>query len=83
MNADEVFLKLKEILVEDLGLLGDEVTLGGSFEKDLGLDSLDCVEIRMSVEEEFGIEIDDDEADTVRTVEDAVKLIVEKLEGGR
>ncbi|MEM7481625.1 MAG: acyl carrier protein [Acidobacteriota bacterium] len=67
--------KVKGIIVEQLGVESDEVTTGASFTDDLGADSLDIVELVMAFEEEFGIEIPDEEAEKIATVEDAVKYI--------
>ena len=69
--ADQV----KKIIVEQLGVDEDEVTPDASFVDDLGADSLDTVELVMAFEEEFGIEIPDDAAESIVTVGDAVKYI--------
>jgi len=70
--------KVKSIIVEQLGVDEDEVTLDASFTDDLGADSLDIVELVMAFEEEFGIEIPDDAAESIQTFGDAVKFITEK-----
>ena len=67
--------RVKSIVVENLGVEADKVTEAASFIDDLGADSLDTVELVMAFEEEFGIEIPDDAADTILTVADAVKFI--------
>ena len=67
--------KVKSIIVEQLGVDEEEVTPDASFVDDLGADSLDTVELVMAFEEEFGIEIPDDAAETIQTVGDAVKFI--------
>ena len=67
--------RVKKIVVEHLGVDADKVTEGASFIDDLGADSLDTVELVMAFEEEFGVEIPDDAADTNLTVGDAVKFI--------
>lgn len=67
--------RVKSIVVEHLGVEGDKVIEGASFIDDLGADSLDTVELVMAFEEEFGIEIPDDAAETILTVADAVKFI--------
>jgi acyl carrier protein len=67
--------RVKKIVVEHLGVEADKVTEGASFIDDLGADSLDTVELVMAFEEEFGVEIPDDAADTILTVGDAVKYI--------
>ena len=67
--------RVKKIVVEHLGVEGDKVTEEASFIDDLGADSLDTVELVMAFEEEFGIEIPDDAAESIVTVGDAVKYI--------
>ena len=67
--------KVKSIIVEQLGVDEEEVTPDASFVDDLGADSLDTVELVMAFEEEFGIEIPDDAAETIQTDGDAVKFI--------
>ncbi len=69
------FEKVKEIVVEQLGVEEDEVTLEASFIDDLGADSLDIVELIMALEEEFDLEIPDKEAEKISTVGDAVEYI--------
>jgi acyl carrier protein len=69
--------KVKGIIVEQLGVEEDEVTLEASFTDDLGADSLDIVELVMAFEEEFGIEIPDEDAEKISTVRDAVNYIDE------
>jgi acyl carrier protein len=70
-----VFEKVKKIVVANLGVEADKVTENASFIEDLGADSLDTVELVMGLEEEFGIEIPDDEAEKILKVSDAVKYI--------
>jgi acyl carrier protein len=70
-----VFEKVKKIIVEQLGVEEDEVTMESSFIEDLGADSLDIVELIMALEEEFDIEIPDSEAEKITTVGDAVDYI--------
>ena len=67
--------RVKKIVVEHLGVEPDKVTEGASFIDDLGADSLDTVELIMAFEEEFGVEISDDEAEKIRKVKDAVDYI--------
>ena len=67
--------RVKSIIVEQLGVDADEVTADASFVEDLGADSLDQVELIMAFEEEFGVEISDDEAEKIRKVKDAVDYI--------
>ncbi len=71
----DIAQRVKKIVVEHLGVDGDKVTDDASFIDDLGADSLDNVELVMAFEEEFGIEIPDDAAETIQTVGDAVKFI--------
>ena len=71
----EVAEKVKNIVIDHLGVDADKVVLEASFIEDLGADSLDTVELVMAFEEEFGIEIPDDAAETIQTFGDAVKFI--------
>lgn len=73
----EIEAQVKNIIVDKLGVDGDEVTLDKSFTNDLGADSLDTVELIMEFEKEFGISIPDDQAEKISTVGDAVKYIEE------
>lgn len=75
MSSEEVFDKVKEIIVEQLGVAEDAVTQESSFIDDLGADSLDIVELIMALEEEFDIEIPDSDAEKVVTVGDVVDYI--------
>ena len=70
--------KISEIIVEQLGVKPEEVIPEASFVDDLGADSLDTVELVMALEEEFGIEIPDEDAEKIQTVGDAIKYIEEK-----
>lgn len=74
----EIEKKVKEIIVQQLGVNADEVKLESSFVEDLGADSLDTVELVMAFEEAFGLEIPDEDAEKIRTVKDAVDYIVSK-----
>ena len=71
----DVFDRVKKIVVENLEVEADAVKEEASFIDDLGADSLDTVELVMAFEEEFGVEIPDDAAETILTVGDAVKFI--------
>ena len=71
----ELMDKVKEIIVEQLGVDPDEVTMSASFVDDLGADSLDVVELVMAFEEEFDLSIPDEEAEKIATVKDAVDYI--------
>ncbi len=70
--------RVKEIIVEQLGVDAGEVTEGASFIDDLGADSLDTVELVMAFEEEFGLEIPDEEAEKLQTVGDALNYLKDK-----
>lgn len=70
--------KVKSIIAEQLGVKAEEVTPQASFIDDLGADSLDTVELVMALEEEFGIEIPDEDAEKMGTVGDAIKYIETK-----
>jgi len=73
--AKPVEERVKEIIVEQLGVEEDEVLPAAKFIEDLGADSLDTVELVMAFEEEFGVEIPDDAAETILTVGDAVRFL--------
>lgn len=79
MSSEEVFEKVKEIIVEQLGVDETAVTLEASFIDDLGADSLDIVELVMALEEEFDMEIPDADAEKVVTVNDVVEYIKENV----
>lgn len=72
--------RVKQIIVEQLDVSEDEVTPEASFIDDLGADSLDIVELVMAMEEVFDVEIPDEEAENIRTVQDAINYIQEHLE---
>lgn len=69
------FEKVRDIVVEQLGVEADEVTIESTFIDDLGADSLDIVELIMAFEEEFAIEIPDEAAEKIKTVQDVVTYI--------
>ena len=73
--AEELEAKVKKIIVDQLGVDADEVTPEASFIEDLGADSLDTVELVMALEEEFGLEIPDEEAEKIVKVKDAISYI--------
>jgi acyl carrier protein len=77
LTMSDIAVRVKKIVVEHLGVEEDKVTENASFIDDLGADSLDTVELVMAFEEEFGIEIPDDAAETIQTFGDAVKFITE------
>lgn len=78
--AQDVLEKVKKIIVEQLSSEESEVTPSASFIEDLGADSLDIVELIMALEEEFGVEIPDEDAEKIATVGDAVKYIQEHVQ---
>jgi acyl carrier protein len=67
--------RVKEIVIEQLGVNEDEVTPEASFLEDLGADSLDIVELVMALEEEYELEISDEDAESIKTVQDVVSYI--------
>jgi len=71
--------RVMDIIVEQLKVSPEEVTLEASFIDDLGADSLDLVELIMAMEEEFGLEISDEDAEKIQTVQDAVNYITEHM----
>ena len=73
--------KVKDIIVEELGVEREKLTEGASFMDDLGADSLDTVELVMAFEKEFDIDIPDEDAEKLRTVGDALKYLHEKQGG--
>ena len=79
MNTEEVFEKVKTIIVDQLGVSEATVTMDASFIDDLGADSLDIVELIMALEEEFDMEIPDTDAEKVVTVSDVVEYIKEHV----
>jgi acyl carrier protein len=73
--AENTEARVKEIIVNELGVEAEKVTPEASFVEDLGADSLDTVELVMAFEEEFGMEIPDEDAEQLQTVGDAIKYI--------
>jgi acyl carrier protein len=78
MSEKSIEEKIKDIIVEELGVNPEQVTSSAKFIEDLGADSLDTVELVMAFEEEFGVEVPDEEAEKLQTVGDVVKYIEEK-----
>ena len=75
MSEKSIEEKVKDIIVEQLGVNPEQVTPAASFIGDLGADSLDTVELVMALEEEFGLEIPDDEAEKLQSVGDVIKHV--------
>ena len=75
MSSEEIFEKVKSIIVEQLGVTETSVTMEASFIDDLGADSLDIVELIMALEEEFDMEIPDEDAEKIVSVSDVVDYI--------
>ena len=78
-----MFDQVKEIIVELLGVEPEKVVMEARFREDLGADSLDLVELVMEFEEKFGGEISDEDAQSIKTVQDAVRYIEERMVGGQ
>ena len=79
MGSEEIFEKVKKVIMEQLGVSDSAITLEASFIDDLGADSLDIVELIMALEEEVDIEIPDSDAEKVATVGDVVDYIKEHV----
>ncbi|MGN0589068.1 MAG: acyl carrier protein [Ruminiclostridium sp.] len=75
-----IFEKVKSIIVDQLDVDEEKVTMNANIQDDLGADSLDIVDLVMSFEDEFDLEIPDDQVETIKTVGDVVKFIEEKTE---
>nr|YP_009296560.1 acyl carrier protein [Apophlaea sinclairii]AOM65700.1 acyl carrier protein [Apophlaea sinclairii] len=75
MDTKEIFDKVQEIIVQQLGVEKSQVTKNANFADDLGADSLDTVELVMAIEEEFSIEISDEAAENIANLEQAVEFI--------
>ncbi len=75
MTTESIFEKIKDILVEQLSIEGDEVKMDANFIDDLNADSLDIVELVMAMESEFDISIPDEDAEKIKTVGDAVEYV--------
>lgn len=72
--------KVRELICEQLSASPDEVTMDASFVNDLNADSLDMVELTMAIEEEFGFEVSEEQAEQLQTVSDAVTFIEQRIE---
>ena len=78
METEEIFEKVKTVIVEQLGIDEASVRMDSSFLDDLGADSLDTVELIMAFEEEFDVEIPDEDAQKIKTVKDVIEYIESK-----
>ena len=78
--ADQAEAKVKEIIINELGVDPEKVSPEASFVEDLGADSLDTVELVMAFEEEFGVDIPDEDAEQMRTVGDAIQYLRDHME---
>jgi len=80
MSEKSIEERVKEIIVEQLGVTPEQITPEASFLEDLGADSLDTVELVMAFEEEFNVNVPDDDAEKLQTVGDVIRYIEEKVE---
>ena len=79
MTMDEIFKTMQDLIAEQFAIDTDEIGMDSSFVDDLGADSLDVVDMLMSLEDEFDVEIPDDEIEKIRTVGDLVTYIEENM----
>lgn len=81
MDRSEVEKKLSALLVDELGIEADSITMEARFEEDLEIDSLGVVELLMALEDNFDVKIPDEEAEQIGNVGEAVDLVMSKLQG--
>ena len=81
MDRSDVEAKLVDLLVDELGLDRDKITVDAAFEEDLEVDSLGVVELLMALEDNFDVKIPDEEAEQISTVGEAIDLVEQKLNG--
>ena len=79
MNQEEIFKKIQKLLSAQFDVSEDKITMQTDIAKDLGADSLDVIDILMSVEDEFKIEVPDEDAENIKTVEQMVEYVKNKL----
>jgi acyl carrier protein len=77
--SSEIEAKVKKIIEEKLSVNADQITTDAKFAEDLKADSLDTVELVMALEDEFGLDIPDEEAENIKTVQNAIDYITEKM----
>jgi acyl carrier protein len=80
MDRAEIEVKLSDLLVDELGIERDNITMDAKFEEDLEVDSLGVVELLMALEDNFSVKIPDEEAEQITTVGEAVDLVQKKLD---
>lgn len=80
MDQDEIQAKLVDLLVDELGIERDKITMDATFEEDLEVDSLGVVELLMALEDNFDVKIPDEEAEKITTVGEAVNVVAVKLQ---
>lgn len=81
MERSAIEAKMTELLVEELGLEAEKISAESRFEEDLEVDSLGVVELLMALEDNFGVQIPDEEAESLTTVGEAIDLVAKKLNG--
>ncbi len=81
MERSEIEAKLVDLLVDELGLERDDITMEARFEEDLDVDSLGVVELLMALEDNFDVKIPDEEAEKITTVGEAAEMVSQKLDG--
>ena len=79
MDRSQIQAKMRDLLVDELGLDADKITDEATFEEDLEVDSLGVVELLMALEDEFGVKIPDEEAENITAVGEAINMVVAKL----
>jgi acyl carrier protein len=77
---EDIARRVNEIVAEQLGLAADEIPEDAAFSQDLGADTLDMVELVMAFEEEFGLEVDDEEAESLITVQDVIDFVSKRIQ---
>ncbi len=77
-NEQDLVSKVKKMVASQLGKTEDEISLDAAFIEDLGADSLDLVELVMAMEDEFGVEISDEDAQRITTIQDAINYVLER-----